>query len=304
MGSGLILIATTLLLSFRMDSLTVFASGIGFGLHSGMWWTTYHLEFCYAGLKNAYGKQIGVRQALGIASGTIATILAGVMISQFGYKNLYLATSFLLLAMILVISRLKDHNIHASRFNLYEMTQQIKRFPNDFLTYFGVGAEGFAAEIVWPLLLFFVFKEPLLVGAIAAMVTVFAFVVRLIVGKLTDKLEQNNVENFGVVTVSLVWLGKFASPNPLSLIFFDSFYKIFSAFYYIPATTLNYLRALTENKTVYIASREIVSMLGKTVALVLSVVLLYLGLPLWWLLLVGVISPLFSLVSKDKARLK
>lgn len=293
--------ATTLLLSFKMDSLTVFISGIGFGLHSGLWWVTYHLEFSYVGVKNAFGKQIGIRQALGIASGTVATIMAALIISRWGYMSLYLATSLMLISIIVAIFWLDDHNIHASKFSLYEMMEQIKKYPNDFLTYFGVGAEGFVAEIIWPLLLFFVFKEPLLVGALFAGVTVLAFAIRLIAGRLTDKLKQNDVENFGVVTVSLVWLGKFASPEPISLVVFDSLYRIFSAFYYIPATTLNYLRTMTENKTVYIASREIVVLLGKTTALLLAILLISWNVPIWWLLLIGVMSPFLSLFSKTKS---
>ena len=298
--SVLVLMGTTIMLSVRKDSLVIFLSGIGFGLHSGLWWITYHLEFVLAGLKKEYGKQVGIRQALGIASGALLTLFAGLIINRFGFSYMYLFTTLLLIIMLIIVNLLEDHELKALPFKFIEMKQVIKKFPADFALYFSVGAEGFVAEIVWPLLLFVVFTQPLTVGIIAALVTLVAFAVRIVAGIWMDNhQQQQEFKKLGIFTVSLIYLGKALSQYPLSLVFFDSLHRIFTTFYYLPAVTLNYFRSLTENKTVYILSRELVGLFGKITALVIAILLLALEVNVWYLLLIGVFSPLISLLIKN-----
>lgn len=301
--SILVLAITTLMLSVRSNSLIMYVSGIGFGLHSGLWWITYHLEFVMAGEKNSYGKEVGIRQAMGIAVGSGLTLLSGLLISQFGFMVMYLTTTIILLFMLFTINALADHHLKALPFNWQEIVATIKRYPADFRLYFGVGAENFVAEIIWPLLLFVVFTQPLTVGLVTVFVTLLAFVVRLIAGNWLDHHQPQEVKKMGIVTVSLIYLGKLLSQYPLSLIFFDSLHRVFTAFYYLPAVTLNYFRSLTENKTVYVLSREIVSLTGKIMALIIAVILIQLGINLWHLLFIGVFGPLvYFLPSKIQLR--
>lgn len=297
--SSLILFFNTLLLSFSQNLVSSLISGLAFGLHGGMWWLAYHLEFAIAERKQNFGKAVGLRQAFGILTGVAMTVISGLIISRYGYQAMYLATSLLVMMMMVLIIMLKDHNLKASFFSFRLMKHETRKYPADFITYASVGAESFVAEIIWPLLLFVVFVKPITVGLIASGVTILAFVIRVFAGNLTDRLKHQRVENFGVVAVSLAWFGKLISQHPFSLMLFDSFYRIFSAFYYVPATALNYIRSLVENKTVYIASREIVGMLGKTLALILALILLVLGVPFWWLLAIGTLVPLLSLIVKQ-----
>lgn len=294
--SVIVLIITTLMLSIRKDSLTILISGVGFGFHSGLWWITYHLEFALAGKKNEFGKEVGIRQAMGIASGAFLTLLAGLIIEKYGFMAMYLATTLLLIVMLMIINALEDHHLRALPFSFKEINSTLKKFPNDFKLYFGIGAEGFVAEIIWPLLLFMIFTKPLTVGLIASLVTLLAFLVRIASGAWVDNHQQKEIGKLGVITVSLIYLGKWLSQYPLSLIFFDSLHRIFSAFYYLPAVALNYLRFLTENKTVYVISRELVGLAGKILALIIAIVLLSAGIDVWYLLLIGVIGPIFTFI--------
>lgn len=290
--SVLVLAITTLMLSVRSNNLIMYLSGIGFGLHSGLWWITYHLEFVMAGEKHSYGKEVGIRQAMGIAVGSGLTLFSGLIISQFGFMAMYLTTTIILLIMLITINALKDHHLKALPYSWLEIKTTIKRYPADFRLYFGVGAESFVAEIIWPLLLFVVFTQPLTVGLVTVFVTLIAFIVRLIAGNWLDNHQPQEVKKLGIVTVSLIYLGKLLSQYPVSLVFFDSLHRVFTAFYYLPAVTLNYFRSLTENKTVYVLSREMISLAGKIIALIMAIILLQLGTNLWYLLLIGVFAPL------------
>lgn len=299
--SVLVLIGTTLLLSLHQDSLTVFLSGLGFGLHSGLWWITYHLEFASAEINGEYGKKVGFRQALGVVGGAGLTLVAGVIIDRFGFRNLYLFTSFLLMIMLGLVFFLESRQYSTPPFKFKEIKKTIKKFPTDFALHFSIGAEAFVAEIVWPLLLFMVFTRPLKVVIITALVTFIAFVVRIIAGIWIDGRQQNELKKLGVVTVSLIYLGKTLSQFSFSLVFFDSLHRIFTAFYYLPGITLNYFRTLSENRVVYILSRELVGLIGKISALGVAILLLAWQVDVWYLLLIGVMAPLLSLIIKKPA---
>jgi len=83
---------------------------------------------------------------------------------------------------------------------------------------------------------------------ITVLVTLMAFVVRVVAGNWLDHHHPQEVKKLGIITVSLIYLGKSLSQYPLSLIFFDSLHRVFTAFYYLPPVLIQPIICYSEPK--------------------------------------------------------
>ena len=166
------------------------------------------------------------------------------------------------------------------------------------MAYLGVGGELSVSEVVWPILLYIIFKEPLIIGSITALVALIAFLISLFTGFMSDKWRKDKLEHYGATIVSLNWLGKLLTQTALGIIIFDIIYQIFNSLFYIPIVTFSYLRLLTENRTAYITARQMTYSVGRVIFLIIGIALLLLGFSYWSLLILGVIAPLLIFVLR------
>lgn len=293
LGSIVVLLVFCLLLVWQNNSFTFFLSAIILGIHSGIWWETYHLDFSLNGKVAEFGKEIGLRQGLGILTAIGSPVLAGLLISYFGYPTLFIVTAFLVLSLNLIVCLTKDQRQFLS-INNKEILSEIKKYRTEFIANLGVGGEAAVSDTIWPLVLFMVIREPLLVGMTSAIVALIAFIMKLVTGKIVDLQDKNKVEYYGAVGVAVTWFGKLVIPTFVGLVFFDILYNIINSFFYIPLIALSYLRSLGENKPAYITTREMIVQFGKALVLLIAALLIMLGVPLIFLLILGVLFPLFS----------
>jgi len=296
------LTVAVLMLSISNQWLIIFFASIALGLQGGIWWVLYHLDFCLAGKKTEYGKEIGFRQALGILSGVITPFLAGYTIAQYGYSALYFFTAFLALILALVLYLLQNQ-YKIPKIRNHDLINEIKKNKRDFMAFIGIGGELSVSEVVWPILLYLVFQKPLIIGSITALIALAAFLTSLVTGFMSDKWHKDKLEHYGVAIVSLSWLGKYLTQTTLGIVVFDIVYRIFNSLFYVPIVTFSYLRLLTENRTAYITARQMAYSLGRVIFLLIGVFLLLLGFSYWSLLILGAISPLLTFaLQKTKAR--
>ncbi len=295
--SVLLLLCFSLVLSFNRQLFFNIAAAVFLGLHLGFWWETYHIDFSLTGNKSEFGREIGVRQALGVLTGVLTPLLAAYLIQKFGYLSLFGNTAFLILLLGATLLLLKEKRT-VPPLSLKELFQEVRLYKKDLIAYLGVGGESAVAEMLWPLILYSVFQNPLLVGGISAGVSLIAFLTKLVAGTLSDQNEKEKVELFGAFTVGSTWLGKFITQSAGAIVFFDIAHKIFSSFFYLPAIAISYLRTLTSNPAGYITVREIAYQLGKLIVLALSLIIIASNASYWWLIVIGAITPATVLVLR------
>lgn len=291
------LLLFSITLSFGKSLLLNIASCIFIGIHLGLWWETYHIDFSLVGNKEEFGKEIGVRQSLGVLTAVVAPLWAAYLIQKFGYLSLFAYTSFLIFLLGLTLFLLKEKR-SAPPISLKNLLEEIRRYKKDLLAYIGVGGESVVAEMLWPLFLYVLLQKPLLVGSVTAGVSLIAFLTKLAAGAISDQTKKEKVELFGAFTVGMTWFGKFITQSVVGIIFFDIAHKIFSSFFYLPIIALSYLRALTSSPSTYITVREIGYQTGKIVVLAISLLIILSGASYWWLIALGAITPTTILILR------
>jgi MFS family permease len=292
----------SLVLSFQNSLTANICASTLLGLHNGLWWKFYHLDFSLEGNKREYGKAIGYREALGVLSGAITPLFAGYVIKTYGYNALYLSTTLLITTLSFTLIILNEGK-KGQVISIKDIYKTIKKHNKDFIAYIGVGTELAVADMLWPILLIITLKEPLAVGVLTALIAIAAFVAKIVSGKISDKFEKEKIERFGAVTVGISWLGKLLTQSTVGFIFFDIIHKSLSSFFYIPMVALSYFRGIIENRAAYLAGRELSYITGKLLVCLFSVAWLYTGLSYWYLLIFGIIGPILTLFFKEKTQI-
>ncbi len=262
------------------------------GIASAFWWLTYHIYFLEVGKKREFGRELGIAEIFGIGAGLISPFIAGIILNYLGSFYLYgLALIAVFISLILVIFT-KDFE-KLVRVNIEELVSEFLRRKREFSAYVGVGTEQVIYSVVWPLLLFSIFKNYLAVGGFSSLVILVTAFAAFISGRLSDKMPKDRLEKFGSGVVASMWLGKVLFQSPTGIFVLDAIYRVFVNFFYLPITALGYDNALTDNKVAYLTFREIAYKIGNMLGLAVFIFFIIVGLPFW---LVFIAGALFSLL--------
>ena len=78
------------------------------GVAAAFWWTAYHTYFVEVGNKKEFGKEVSVAEILGVTSGLLAPVLAGLLLNYFDSSFLFLLAFGIISLSVICIILLKD----------------------------------------------------------------------------------------------------------------------------------------------------------------------------------------------------
>ena len=123
-------------------------------------------------------------------------------------------------------------------------------------------------------------------------------IVAYFIGKMSDTFNKNHLARVGAGVVMLSWIGKAFILVPGIIFLVDSIQRIFMNFLYIPVKTVALIHANKDNRMRYMNFREVCIRIGNVIALLIFFVIIYLGLPFWYIFIFGAMFALFPVVVK------
>ncbi|MBI2620750.1 MFS transporter [candidate division WWE3 bacterium] len=277
----------------------VFLNFVLWGVAASFYWISYHTFFLEVGKPKKFGEELGFLEMLGIFTGLIAPILAGIIITFFGFTTLFVICLILVLLSMIFLIFVKDIE-ELEPVNFLDVKNEVLEKRRDFISFIGIGGEEIIYSVAWPLLLFTIFQNYVEVGITASIVVLIAGIAALIAGKLSDRVEKNKIEKIGSASIAVTFVGRIFFQTPISLYIIDSLYKIFSNFFYLPLTALAYAHAMGGDKTRYVVFREVGHKVGNILGLASFMLILGVGLPFWWVFIFGAIFSLLPMMMKEK----
>ena len=277
----------------------VFLDFVLWGVAASFYWISYHTFFLEVGKQKKFGEELGFLEMLGISTGLIAPILAGTIITIFGFTTLFVICLILIVLSMIFLIFVKDIEKLES-VNFLDVKNEILEKKRDFISFVGAGGEEIIYSVAWPLLLFTIFKNYVEVGMIASVVVLTSGLVALIAGKLSDRIEKDKIEKIGSISVAITFISRVFLQTPISLYIIDSLYKIFSKLFYLPLNALAYTHAMDGNKTKYVVFRETGYRVGNILGLVSFLLILSIGFQFWWVFIFGAIFSLLPMMIKEK----
>jgi len=271
------------------------------GIESALFWFGYHGLFIKCIDEHSFGFREGIVRGVGILTLVITPVLGSILVLTWGFWALFIVAAFFSLVSALII--LFSPKIKPYRdVSMLKVFNLFKKNPRPFAAYLGYGGEATIYGVIWPVFLILVLGDILSFGEVISGSILLAFLVTLIIGKWVDKAKGRSILTLGSLLSSLSWIFRMVARFPLFIVGVDGLYRITEQMLSIPMDVESYKKALSGWLSDALYFREISLSLGSVLALILSIILISLNLPLWSLFVVGFFGSLAPILMRKELK--
>jgi len=175
-------------------------------LQKTFWWPAYHANFARFGKKKEMGREVGLLQALYVASSGIGPLLGGVIVAFTGFNALFIIAIVVLAASIIPLFTTPE------KFKARDLkwADQMRFFFSRNNWRMIVGSFGFGSDLIaytlWPLFIYFILGNTAELGVVVAVSTTLTMIITVMAGRLSDKFGWRNVFTWSALLQSITWL--------------------------------------------------------------------------------------------------
>lgn len=258
-----------------------FITPIIFAIQKMFYWPAYHANFARFSDKEEQGKQISVVTVATSAVFILGPVLAGFIISNWGYGALFTVASILFLSSNIPTLMTRE-SFKVTSFSYKRAYSDLfsKENRKSFLGYIGFGEE-LVAVIVWPVFISIVISNIFDLGLVVTLATFVTTLVIFYIGKLTDSKNKRKILSLGSYIYALSWFFRIFIINTAGVFFVDTLSRLGKNIISVPLIALTYEKAkeLEASKERVIMSRvlffEMSLVVGKILAIIIIFVLTY-----------------------------
>lgn len=245
------------------------------------YWPAYHGNFAKFSVDGEQGRQISNLMALQSAVYILGPLVGGFILKIFGFGVLFaLASVLIILSNIpMLITKEKVEPTGFSYFNAYRRLFSRQR-RRKFLAFLGFGEE-LIFLVIWPIFIFIVVRDFLGLGTLTAASTLIMTVVFLYIGRATDSADPRILLRRGVIFYFFSWMFRLFSRSVFGVFLIDSYSRIARQSIAIPLTAVTYEDAQDTSVMNTVLFFEMSLVVGKIIAMVLSLILLQFFAPGW-----------------------
>lgn len=243
-----------------------------------LYWVPYHVDFAKFTNNKDRGKEVSLLASTMSIIGALTPLIAGLIISRFGYNVLFLIGVILYLCSFIpyiTIPRTKEKFCWT-----YKKTWQnffAKENRSTVLAFLSDGAEGTVGLVLWPIFIFQILEGNYLkVGLLSTFVVGATLVLQVVVGKYCDKKNRKEkLIKYGSWLYALGWLAKIFVATFFHVFIVDVYHNLTRVFTRIPFDALTYEVAADQGHYVdeYTVLHEMAIAFGKVLMLAFIIIL-------------------------------
>lgn len=269
-------------------------SAIGFllGFGEAFFWMPFHEEFSFISKTKRVGREVGKYRVINIVAALLGPFIGGAIIALFGFHWVFLLTIILILIGQIPLLLSKDIK-PKQKFHFRHIFKK-RHFPY-FFPFVGHGAIGIATSCLWPIFIFILFPDFVLIGAIAMVVNFISIFSTLYISKKCDSFGKEQLVKTGSVLFSLTVMLRAFTTTIIHAVTMWFFGGLTWALLDVPFESLVYQKSKHQNKPEFFVAREmsldvgrfivlaVVFLLATNISLALSTAILVGGiLGLWY----------------------
>lgn len=298
-GGLIIGVLTSIVLFVLLEFKQFLLLAVVYSVESLFWWSSYYALFIAVEGKRHLGQLIGKDMFLRTVGVSFSPLLAGLILNNIPDLYYLIGILLLLLVLLLVLS-FKPHRVY-NDIKIRDLALTCYSNKKDFFIYLIFGFENGLFIFIWPLLLYTALNNFSSVGFLLFVVSLFSGFIVYLLGKYLDRYKDLSakLESLGLLAFAVSWLGKFFWLEPIAFGVFDIVRRFFDGFVNLPLLRLAFSKAYSNdiNKTVaYVVFRELALNSGIIAMCIVGLIFVYLGISLWWLL---VLAGLLILLSNN-----
>jgi MFS family permease len=201
-----------------LEALLIPVSAIG-GFSQGLYWISINSEFVKNSDKIHVGEEVSHLIAFPRIAAIVAPFIAAVLLKSAGFDLLFILVIVLLLVSVFPLFMSKDYKgffgFKFSQFRLLLSRHLTARFLSE-------GFMHITEAVIWPLYIFLMYQDIVLVGIAASLSGLGIAAFTLIIGKISDRVDRLKMLRIGGLTYGIISFMRFFSTN-ISEVFLLSF---------------------------------------------------------------------------------
>lgn len=249
-----------------------------FAIQKMFYWPAYHANFARFSGPKEEGREISAITVAVSLVFIIGPVLAGFIISQWGYGVLFTVASIIFLSSniptLITREKLSLPEFSYRRAYRYLFSRENRQ---SFFGYIGFGEE-FVAMIIWPIFISIVVADIFNLGLIVTLATLITTLVIFYVGKLTDYSNKRKVLSLGSYIYALAWFFRIFIVNIAGVFFVDTLSRLGKDIISVPLVALAYEKAKEQeaDKAGAAMGRVLFFEMGLIVGKIIAIVGIYL----------------------------
>ncbi len=265
-------------------------------LRMQLFWIPYHTDFAKFTNKKSRGQVISFFSSISSIVSIFIPFFAGWVIDKHGFETLFLlalvliATSIVPLFMVRPTYEKFTYSFKKTWHKLFS-----KSYRRIFGSYLADGVENSIGVIIWPIFIFQLLEGDFLaVGAVSSAIVLVTVVVRMLMGKLTDKYNKKKLLKIGSYLYALGWFVKIFVATGFQIFIASTYHNFAGIVMRTPFSALIYEKAADAGHYVDEQSvlREMSLNMGRSIGIILLLVLVsFVGLQ--WTFVLAAVASLF-----------
>lgn len=203
-------------------------SAIAAGLNIPFYWVARNSAISQDSDKKRIGTQMGSLTTIEQVTTLLGPLAAGLIIERWGFQYLYGLALIVLLLSVVPLLHMPPH-VHLNGSSIAGFFRWIR---DERYTHIGVGigaraVDDYAINVLWPLIIFVIGIKTGMLGMIFSAVAITSLMVRIISGKIFDKLRAKNdlsdelVYSLSAIANAVAWIARMFVGSVASILVLD-----------------------------------------------------------------------------------
>jgi MFS family permease len=194
-----------LLFSIKTFNLPIILIAGVYGIYLALYWIPLNSDFAKNSDKLHRGTEISYLLALPNFVGIIAPLVGGWVINNYGFNELIIIVFGLLFLSMVPLFMTSDYKSKLG----YEWKRMVNRENLVFLKEFVAKGMLFASSLIWPIFVYYMVKDYLLIGFAVTLTALSATIFIMVTGKLSDRVSKLSLLKIGGITNGIIWISVF-----------------------------------------------------------------------------------------------
>ncbi|MBU2229428.1 hypothetical protein KJ810_03420 [Patescibacteria group bacterium] len=267
---------------FESDILIFAIASIFFlTMYRMFYWVPYHTDFAEFTDKRNRGKQIGFLASIASLVSIAVPFAGGFILDRFDFQTLFVIVIILIIMSVIPFFLIRAVYEKYS-FGYWETFKKLfhKKNRRNILAYGADGAENAVGVVLWPIFIWQILEgNYLTIGLISSIVVVVTIVIRLIMGKYTDKVKKKKLMRTGSILYAAGWIFKTFVTTGFQIFIASTYHNFATVVMRTPFDALMYEKAADSGHYVdeYTVMREMSINLGRVVMLCFMLAIIAFG---------------------------
>ena len=208
-----------------------------------LYWLPFHIDFAKFTDKENRGKQLSALRVTRNVIGIFIPVVAGLIISRFGFNILFLMAIMLYLVSYIPYLTLPRTEEKFS-WTYAETWRRFfsKRYRKTILAFMADGSESVVGFLVWPVFIYQILEgDYFKVGAVSTLIIAATIIIQLYTGKYIDsKKHRHRILRWGTLFYSAGWIIKIFIATSFQIFIAGTYHSLAKIFTRTPFDVLTY----------------------------------------------------------------